>query len=317
MTTVEQHISSLLYTHECVIIPALGALVSTNVSARFDADKNMFIPPSKEIGFNRSLSHNDGLLISTLSQKNSVSYGKAKIMVEEFVDRLMATVNKGESAQINKVGSLKKDALGNLQFVAEVGESYLTDSYGLTSFHFKPAVTLHKPVSENRQVRRLLQPVGLKQIAASVAMVIGLFAISQSLDNPMRTHTSEANMLSFASPVAHDVSVDETTKELTVSEVEQAIEEKAIKQDAVKEQEPVVKNSYFLIAGSFKTKNQASRFLNIVHEMGEEQAFVLNSPNKRYRVAINGYVNKTDAIKELNVYRQKEDFKTVWVLTQE
>ncbi|WP_430814148.1 SPOR domain-containing protein [Carboxylicivirga sp. RSCT41] len=315
MTTVEQHISGLLFTHECVIIPALGALVSTNVSARFDADKNMFIPPSKEIGFNRSLSHNDGLLISTLSQKNDISYGKAKVMVEEFVDSLMACVDKGESAHISKVGSLKKDALGNLQFVAEAGESYLTDSYGLSSFHFKPAVTLHKPVAENRQVRRLLQPVGLKQIAASVAMIIGLFAISQSLDNPMRTDTSEANMMSFVIPADTEVTNNDT-KVVTSNEVEKAIEKESSEMAAVEEQAPLVKDSYFLIAGSFKTQNQANRFLNIVHEMGEDQAFVLSSPNNRYRVAINGYANKAEAISELNVYRQMEDFKTVWVLTQ-
>jgi hypothetical protein len=227
-------------------------------------------------------------------------------MVEEFVGTIMTAIEKGESAQIKKVGSLKKDALGNLQFVAEVSESYLTDAYGLTSFHFKPAVTLHKPVAENSQVRRLLQPVGLKQIAASVAMIIGLFAISQSLDNPMRSHTNEANMLSFVKPTATELVNDEATKVVTADEVEEAIIEQA----------PVVKDSYFLIAGSFKTENQAKRFLSIVHELGEEQAFVLTSPNNRYRVAINGFTSKTEAVSELNTYRQKEDFKTVWVLTQ-
>lgn len=305
MTTVDQHISNLLYTHECVIIPALGALVSTNVSARFDADRNIFLPPSKEIGFNRSLSHNDGLLISTLSQQNNISYGKAKIMVEEFVTQTMTTINNGDNAEINKVGSLKKDALGNLQFVAQTTEAYLTDAYGLTSFHFKPAITIQKP-TENKQVRRLLQPVGIKQIAATVAMVVGLFAISQSLENPMRTDANEANLMSFVKPSVNEIKNDETTKVVSAEEIE----------TTVAKETPVVNNSYFLIAGSFKTENQANRFLNIVHEMGEEQAFVLPSPNNRYRVAINGYTNKTDAVSELNAYRQKEDFKTVWVLTQ-
>ncbi len=306
MTTVDQHISNLLFTHECVIIPSLGALVSTNVSARFDADRNMFLPPSKEIGFNRSLSHNDGLLISTLAQENNLSYGKAKVMVEEFVAQVMAKVNSGGVAQINKVGSLKKDALGNLQFVADASESYLTDSYGLSSFHFKPLVAPQKPVIENRQVRHLLQPVGLKQIAASVAMVIGLFAISQSLDNPMRNTTAEANMLSFVVPAVDEVKTDNETLTVSSDEIEAAIEEAV-----------PVKDSYFLIAGSFKTQNQANRFLNIIHEMGEEQAFVLVSPNNRYRVAINGYASKADAVNELNDYRLKEDFKTVWVLKQQ
>lgn len=306
MTTVAKHISNLLYTHECVIIPNLGAFVSTPVSATINTDKNLFLPPTKEIGFNRSLSHNDGLLISTLGQANGISYGKAKIMVEEFVAMITEEVNQGQMANIEKVGSLKKDALGYLQFVADNSESYQTEAFGLSSFQFTPVVAMSKPVSENQTVRRLLQPVGLKQIAASVAMVVGLFVISQSLDNPLRNNKLvEANTMSFVMPTSSDRAV-EATKEVSVDEVQQAIEETA----------PVIKNSYYLIAGSFKTEDQAQRFLNIVQEMGEDKAFVLPSPNKRYRVAINGYADKTAAISELNQYRKMEDFKTVWVLTQ-
>ncbi|WP_289055710.1 SPOR domain-containing protein [Carboxylicivirga marina] len=306
MTAVDQHISNLLFTHECVIIPELGALVSTNVSARFDADKNMFLPPSKEIGFNRSLSHNDGLLISTLAQANDTSYGKAKIMVEEFVAGIRANIENGTQASISKVGILKKDALGYLQFVADNSEAYLTDAYGLSSFHFKPVVSAQKPLTENAQVRRLLQPVGLKQIAASVAMIVGLFAISQSLDNPVRKDLQSANALSIIMPAtSNEYSSEES---LTVSREDI--------QEAIEDEEPVVKNSYYLIAGSFKTESQAKRFLKIVQEMGEEQAFVLASPNSRYRVALNGYPNKTSAVNDLGAYRQLEDFKTVWVLTQ-
>ncbi len=303
MTTVAQQISNLLFTHECVIIPNLGALVSSPVSAVRDTEKNLFLPPTKEIGFNRSLSHNDGLLISTLAQQNGISYGKAKVMVEEFVDSLERTIENGGKAQIEKVGTLQKDALGYLLFVADNSESYLTDSFGLSSFHFTPVIPLQKPVVENPKVRRLLQPVGLKQIAASVAILIGLFAISTNVQNPARNKSmNTASAISFVMP---ETAVEES---YVVEPTEIPVEEEIAA--------PIEKNSYYLIAGSFKTENQAQRFLNIVHELGEKQAFVLPSPNNRYRVAINGYVGKADALAEMSVYRAKEDFKTVWVLTQ-
>jgi hypothetical protein len=273
------------------------------VSAVRDTEKNLFLPPSKEIGFNRSLSHNDGLLISTLAQQNGLSYGKAKVMVEEFVASIMSTVDNGGKAFIEKVGVLQKDALGYLLFVADNSESYLTDAFGLSSFHFTPVVSLQKPVVENQQVRRLLQPVGLKQIAASVAILIGLFAISQSVENPAYNKTTNAaSTIPFVLPEtpAEEVYTVQPSEFEVVAPVVEAVE----------------KTSYYLIAGSFKTENQAQRFLNSVHELGEQQAFVLPSPNKRYRVAINGFTNKADALAEMNVYRAKEDFKTVWVLTQ-
>ncbi len=309
MTTVKEQISNLLFTHECIVVPDLGAFVTTTISARLDTDKNVLMPPSKEIGFNRSLSHNDGVLITSLAQANGISYGKAKIMVEEFVSEVMTDIQKGLLVTIEKVGTLKKDAIGLLQFVADNSESYLTDSYGLTSFHFTPVVKMQPKVAENRQVQRALRPVGLKQIAATVAMVVGLFAISQKLDSPVNgKHMATASTISFATPTQSNVVGPSI--EVTAEEVSAAIEHEAVIEA------PVVKNSYYLIAGSFKVESQAERFLSIIHEMGEEQAFVLASPNNRYRVAINGYADKGSAVEELNAYRQKEDFKTVWVLTQ-
>ena len=306
MTTVAEQISNLLFTHECVIVPNLGALVSTPVSATIDSDKNLFLPPTKEIGFNRSLSHNDGLLISTLAQKNDISYGKAKVMVEEFVAGIMTNINGGQKAQIEKVGSLKKDALGNLQFVADDSMTYSADAFGLSSFHFTPVVSAPKPVVENARVRRLLQPLGLKQIAASVAIIIGLFATSPSVKNPIHHNNAmTASLLPINSNAEEDVK-DETY----------VASEEELVQETKEEVLPVEPDIYFLIAGSFKTESQAQKFLTNVIALGENQAFVLESPNQRYRVAINGYKTKNEAITDLNSYRNKEDFKTVWVLTQ-
>jgi len=305
MISVAQQISNLLFTHECVIIPSLGAFVSTTVSAQFDEDKNVFLPPSKELGFNRSLSHNDGLLISTLAQKNKISYGKAKVLVEEFIADVLSELKQGHHFEIEKIGTLKQDALGYMQFVSDKSEAYLMDAFGLSSFHFEPIIKPKAIAVENPEVRRLLQPVGLKQIAASVAVLVGLFAVSQKLDNPtLNKQMDSASVISFATPNNLEV-VKEATIVVDAKDIEKAndieIEEM---------------NSFFLIAGSFKKESQAERFLSIVKDMGEEQAFVLVSPNNRYRVAIDGFANKEKAVDQLNTYRQKEDFKTVWILTQ-
>ena len=306
MISVAQQISNLLYTHECVIVPNLGAFVSTTVSARFDEDKNVFMPPSKEIGFNRSLSHNDGLLISTLAQQNRAGYGRAKVLVEEFTGDVLNELKQGRQFEIEKVGTLKQDALGYMQFVSDKSEAYLTDAFGLASFHFEPinksrAITVTHP-----NVRRLLQPVGLKQIAASVAVLIGLFAVSQKLDNPTPDkRIDSASVISFVVPDNAEVAAETGS-----------FPEAGKNSEAVNVSETAEKNCFFLIAGSFKKESQAARFLSIVKEMGEEQAFVLVSRNKRYRVAIDGFAHKADAVDRLNVYRRKENFKTVWILSQ-
>lgn len=307
MTTIEQHISNLLYTHECVIIPDFGAFVATSVSARIDHDKNILLPPGKEIGFNRSLSHNDGLLISTYAQKKGVSYVAAKAEVEQFRLGLIDQLESGCSVEIVNVGTLKRDAIGNVQFSADNTENYLADSFGLTSFHFAPDVSV-KPVNENVQVKRLLRPVTHKHIAATVALVIGLFATS-----PMVNDVAVDWDLNAASSI--DFLVNRISSEATLVEEREVLAESLSQEELVVDEE-IEENHFFVIAGSFKRQSQAEEFLKGIVAKGEKQAFVLTSPNKRYRIALDGFSNKVEAVNSMNNYRNKEDFKTVWVLKQ-
>jgi len=306
MTTIEQHISNLLYTHECIIIPDFGAFVASTISARIDTDKNILLPPSKEIGFNRSLSHNDGLLISTYAQIKGISYSLAKIEVEQLRIRIVDQLELGNEVRLEKIGTLKSDAMGNVQFTSFASENYLPDSFGLTSFHFAPDLHV-KPVNENVQVKRLLKPLSQRSIAAAVTLMIGLFAISPKM-NDVGIQNNAASTIDFlTAPHSTDdaIKVDAEVFTQTAGEEELTVEEQVVEE-----------NHYFIIAGSFKKESQANTFLKQIHAAGEEQAFVLKSPKNRYRIALDGYANKPEAVNSMNNYRLKEDFKTVWVLKQ-
>nr|WP_321453684.1 SPOR domain-containing protein [uncultured Carboxylicivirga sp.] len=309
MTTIEQHISNLLYTHECVIIPDFGAFVASTMGAQIDKDKNILLPPSKEIGFNRSLSHNDGLLISTFAQLKGITYSLAKIEVEQFRLKIVDQLELGLEVKLEKIGTLKRDAIGNVQFTSNAIENYLTDSFGLTSFHFTPEVHV-KPVKENVQVRRLLRPLTQKQIAAAVTLLIGLFALAPKMtDSAIDQNYSAASAIDYlmtSQPAKEDLIIDAKTFTESAKAEDLTIEENTIKEE----------NHFFIIAGSFKLENQANKFLEQIKLKGEQQAFVLKSPNNRYRVALDGFANKPEAVNTMNNYRTKEDFKTVWVLKQ-
>ena len=56
------HIERLLLTQDCVIVPGFGGFVIQAVNASYNAEKSMFVPMSKEVMFNTTLQHNDGLL---------------------------------------------------------------------------------------------------------------------------------------------------------------------------------------------------------------------------------------------------------------
>jgi hypothetical protein len=47
MVKVAQHISQLLYCHDCVIVPTFGGFVTNYQSAQLNAEKGIALPPSK------------------------------------------------------------------------------------------------------------------------------------------------------------------------------------------------------------------------------------------------------------------------------
>ena len=68
MIELSRHIESLLLAHDCVIVPGLGGFVAHYVPARRIAEEQLFLPPSRSVGFNQQLTINDGLLVQSYMQ---------------------------------------------------------------------------------------------------------------------------------------------------------------------------------------------------------------------------------------------------------
>ena len=62
----ENHISELLYRHQCVVVPGFGAFLTEETSAKIDQNNNVFYAPKKLISFNANLRNNDGLLANKI-----------------------------------------------------------------------------------------------------------------------------------------------------------------------------------------------------------------------------------------------------------
>ncbi len=143
-------IKDLLYQHDCVIIPEFGGFVANYKSADVDYDRNIFSPPSKEIGFNKQLAHNDGLLISAVSMSTGLAYPDARNNVREFVKDLQKKLSKGKKVVFDDLGTfyLGKDKL--LQFEPDRSTNFLIASFGLSSFEYNEL--------EEYDIRKKIQP---------------------------------------------------------------------------------------------------------------------------------------------------------------
>lgn len=189
--------------HDCIIIPRLGGFVLQNVPAVYRADEHAFRPMRKEVVFNTTLQHNDGLLSESYMQMYGVDYRKAQLMWEEDVEELKAVLQQEKNVSLGIVGSFETGAEGQLVFHPGEAHTFSVESYGLPLFELP---TLDMLEIEEREEVALL--VGKKKpretsrsvhwnffrAAAATAAAIGLFLV---VSTPVREVNPSAYTASF------------------------------------------------------------------------------------------------------------------------
>lgn len=81
MLRIITHIERLLLTHDCVILPKFGGFVLQTLPATYQEEEHLFRPMRKEVMFNVTLQHTDGLLSESYMQTYGVDYRKAQLML--------------------------------------------------------------------------------------------------------------------------------------------------------------------------------------------------------------------------------------------
>ena len=85
-----EYISDLLFLHDCVIIPDFGGFICNYKSAYIDDESGLICPPSKDILFNRNLTHTSQLMLFCedlkirLNQRQRIAFGDIGVF---FTDR--------------------------------------------------------------------------------------------------------------------------------------------------------------------------------------------------------------------------------------
>lgn len=163
MPMVEKHIKSLLYDHDCVIIPEFGGLITRYVSARINPVKHTITPPSKKIAFNEKLVLNDGLLISTIAYRNNVSKEVAQRMVLDFVHQAKASLHSDNRFVLQDIGVFKYNPERKLEFEYVESDNLLEASFGLPDIVARPLRVEEPAVLRTLLKERQQAPANVKQ----------------------------------------------------------------------------------------------------------------------------------------------------------
>lgn len=154
---LERHIEILLLSNDCVIVPDFGGFMAHHVDARYDGRDNMFLPPSRTVGFNPQLKMNDSLLAQSYVEAYDISYPEAIDRLANEVAEIRQRLENEGKYEINNIGTIYLNEDGNYTFEPCEAGILTPNYYGLGGFDMlplstqenEPTVTLEKTNSTN------------------------------------------------------------------------------------------------------------------------------------------------------------------------
>ena len=152
MTNFDKVLFDLLVHHNCVIIPEFGGFIAKRVSSQIDYEKGIISPPSKHLLFNRFLTADDGLLISSFVQSEGEDYDAVKTKISNIVSALDKKLSNGEELTFKHIGTLKRSENGNYVFKQDRTFNMLADAYGLSELDFVSAQEVKEELVEEESI---------------------------------------------------------------------------------------------------------------------------------------------------------------------
>ncbi len=279
--SISKHIIELLYNHDCVIIPGFGAFLTKSISASHNND--IFSPPKKTLRFNGMLKENDGLLANEISSKEKISYNDAVKKIKKEVKVLLSSLDNGE--------------------VDIDSANFDSTSFGLESFMRKPK----KVSTPEEKIKPLNVPDYAMRYAAIILLLVGISSISYiSFDD----YQNDQKLKSVANAQKEILKNVQTA---TFDLGEYAKINIPIKKNII----PAKSNSiyYSVIAGSFRSMENANKKLNSLIQLGYQASFTSINPKGLHRVAYARLKNRNEAVKLIATIK-KEKGNDAWLLIE-
>ena len=213
--------TELLYEHNSLVIPGLGALILEYAPSTIDHVQGLLNPPSKSIHFDNNLVVNDGKLVQLIQDRHQVSTEEANQQVNYFLENIRNQLNKREMVNITGVGRLYRNFENQIQFIPD-STNFNKESFGLPTIKFYPilkkqkqsptSTPVHIPspvVQESSPVKRLLTFIKQNTWLPAAAISIGFILILSLLFK---------NLLFEPSSTSNDIKVNQSPTEVLSNE---------------------------------------------------------------------------------------------------
>ncbi len=324
---IEKKILHLLYFKDCVIIPGLGGFVSNYVPARIREESQTFLPPAKEIGFNRELIQDDGVLSGYLARCDNISIADASKRIDKFVNFIFNELADTGNYELKLIGNFAYTRTGEMVFKAGDEMNFLVDSYGLSSLYYKrlekenpllkSAIFKHedkvKTISLPGTMARTERQRSVRRVAIALPLLIAISLLPINTRNGAQKGQNNAGFLPSSSMMTVELSGSDKTTEDTDTNLDNRFifEGAAVENESI--HEPFNRNSFAIVAGSFSTEKNAEILRK---ELGQEGygPEIWKASNGFYRVVIQAHENMTNAQQAIAELKKELSGIEFWIL---
>lgn len=269
MLQIVQHIEPLLRNHDFVVIPSLGGFVASLQPSHWQ--NSMLCPPSKMVGFNPTLTYNDGLLAQAIAQQNGCTLEDANALIEKEVKVMHQQLRVWKHLSLGNLGSLYQTENG-IDFEPYANSLPISSSYGLTSVYF-PVLTQTSAVTKGVTPTTvpIKQPLVLptrrssRFAVACVAIILLLLMIPVNITNQRQESMA---MIVPTTVVEEVIAQPETTPETTINQAEPC-------------------TPFHVVIGSFNTQAKAMKFIEELPSSLAHSKIIYSE--KRFRIIAASY----------------------------
>jgi len=303
-----EHIEKLLAQHDYVVVPHLGGFVVQMQSAQLLPDR--ITPPLATVAFNPLMHHADGLLAIEIARTEKISYRKAVEYIDKEIENIKFKLNSTGSIPFGNLGIIIQDQTGNLIFTPKPKADFLPQNFQLSDLFIAPKEL--RTVESKKKITITIPSSGMFKYAAAAMILFGLFAITPKVSDSQKANNASLVNIAFAPKpkVSLQVTADsvkaslDTIKSITYKPVTQSTDLEILKE---------VSNFHVIVACS-ATKKSAENYCKELVAENFKKAQVL-PPIKTYRVAIQSFSNRKEAIQYMENLRKTDSrFETAWVL---
>lgn len=126
-----KEISTLLYAHDCVIIPDFGAFLLRDRHSEYNEQAKYALPRQRTVSFNKQITNNDGLLANHIAHQNNCTYEEGLNKIKEYNTILWQELRSARNIDLAEIGTLYYTQEDKLVFVPHPSANFSTKSYGL------------------------------------------------------------------------------------------------------------------------------------------------------------------------------------------